>query len=167
MANTGAPWNIPYVEPTDLVRDYPAADEAQALAVAAGLSAAGTVEQVVVSDFADNIVSTSSTSFVSIPNLSVSITPKSADNKIIAVMYVNGAATGDTRRSAFYRLTRDGTPIVQSEFSESHSSTTPIRLDEPSTTSSITYEGEFRSSRSDRGARARDRQILLIEVNNG
>ena len=41
MADTGAPWNIPFVEPTDLVRDYPAADEAQALAVAAGLSAAG------------------------------------------------------------------------------------------------------------------------------
>ena len=41
MADTGAPWNIPYVEPTDLVRDYPAADEAQALAVAAGLTAAG------------------------------------------------------------------------------------------------------------------------------
>jgi len=39
--NTGAPWNIPYVEPSDLVRDYPAADEAQALAIAAGLDAAG------------------------------------------------------------------------------------------------------------------------------
>jgi hypothetical protein len=38
MADTGAPWNIPYVEPADLVRDYPAADEAQALAIAAGLS---------------------------------------------------------------------------------------------------------------------------------
>jgi hypothetical protein len=41
MADTGAPWNIPYVEPADLVRDYPAADEAQALAIAAGLSVAG------------------------------------------------------------------------------------------------------------------------------
>jgi hypothetical protein len=40
MPDTGAPWNIPYVEPADLVRDYPAADEAQALAIAAGLSSA-------------------------------------------------------------------------------------------------------------------------------
>ena len=40
MADTGAPWNIPYVEPSDLVRDYPAADEAQANAIAAALSAA-------------------------------------------------------------------------------------------------------------------------------
>ena len=38
MADTGAPWNIPYVEPTDVVRDYPAADEAQALAVAGHLT---------------------------------------------------------------------------------------------------------------------------------
>ena len=41
MADTGAPHFIPYVEPTDLVRDYPAADEASAFAVAAGLDAAG------------------------------------------------------------------------------------------------------------------------------
>ena len=40
MADTGAPHFIPYVEPTDLVREYPAADEAQALAGAAGLTAA-------------------------------------------------------------------------------------------------------------------------------
>ena len=41
MADTGAPHFIPYVEPTDLVRDYPAADEASAFAVAAALDAAG------------------------------------------------------------------------------------------------------------------------------
>lgn len=41
MADTGAPWNIPYIEPSDIVRDYPAADEAQALAIAAALSGAG------------------------------------------------------------------------------------------------------------------------------
>lgn len=42
MADTGAPWNIPYVEPADLVRNYPAANELMADAIAAGLSAAGT-----------------------------------------------------------------------------------------------------------------------------
>jgi hypothetical protein len=40
MADTGAPWNIPYATPTDLVRGYPAVDEAQALAVASGLTSA-------------------------------------------------------------------------------------------------------------------------------
>jgi hypothetical protein len=41
MADTGAPWNIPYAEPADLVRDWPALSEDVADAVAAGLSAAG------------------------------------------------------------------------------------------------------------------------------
>ena len=41
MADTGAPHFIPFVEPTDLVREYPAADEASAFAVAAALDAAG------------------------------------------------------------------------------------------------------------------------------
>jgi hypothetical protein len=40
MPDTGAPFNIPYVSPTSLVRDYPAADEAQALAIASGLTSA-------------------------------------------------------------------------------------------------------------------------------
>jgi len=40
MADTGSPWFIPYVEPGDLVRDYPAASEALGTAIAAGLTAA-------------------------------------------------------------------------------------------------------------------------------
>jgi hypothetical protein len=41
MADTGAPWNIPYAEPSNLVRDWPALSEDVAEAVAAGLSATG------------------------------------------------------------------------------------------------------------------------------
>jgi hypothetical protein len=41
MPDTGAPWNIPYVENADLVRDWPADSLLVANAVAAGLSAAG------------------------------------------------------------------------------------------------------------------------------
>jgi hypothetical protein len=37
VADTGAPWNIPYAEPTDLVRDWPALSEDVAEAVADGL----------------------------------------------------------------------------------------------------------------------------------
>jgi hypothetical protein len=40
MADTGAPWNIPFAEPSDLVRDWPALSESVGTAVAAGLSAA-------------------------------------------------------------------------------------------------------------------------------
>jgi hypothetical protein len=41
MADTGAPWNIPFAEPSDLVRDWPALSEDVADAVAAGLSSTG------------------------------------------------------------------------------------------------------------------------------
>jgi hypothetical protein len=40
MADTGAPWSIPYAEPSSLVRDWPELSEDVADAVAAGLSAA-------------------------------------------------------------------------------------------------------------------------------
>jgi hypothetical protein len=88
MADTGPPWNIPYVEPADLVRAYPAADEAQALAIAAGLSAAGNagigsnvVQTVKTDDF-----STTSTSLVDVTGLAVTITP-STDTSLILVMF--------------------------------------------------------------------------------
>jgi hypothetical protein len=40
MPDTGAPWNIPYAAPADLVRDWPALSEDVAEAIADGLSAA-------------------------------------------------------------------------------------------------------------------------------
>jgi len=40
VADTGAPWNIPFAEPTDLVRDWPQLSEDVADAVAAGLTEA-------------------------------------------------------------------------------------------------------------------------------
>ena len=86
MGNTGAPWNIPYVEPTDLVRDYPAADEAQALAVAAGLNEAlglVAVRQVVLATDTTNRSTTSGT--YQDAGISVSITPKSATSSIYII----------------------------------------------------------------------------------
>ena len=41
MPDTGAPWNLPYPSPSDLVRDAPQAFEDLAVATAAGLDAAG------------------------------------------------------------------------------------------------------------------------------
>jgi hypothetical protein len=41
MPDTGAPWNLPYPSPSDLVRDAPQAFEDLAVATAAGLSATG------------------------------------------------------------------------------------------------------------------------------
>jgi hypothetical protein len=42
-ANTGAPWNIVFAEPSDLVRDWPSLSEDVAESVADGLSGTGSV----------------------------------------------------------------------------------------------------------------------------
>ena len=94
MADTGAPHFIPYVEPTDLVREYPAADEAQALAVAAGLTAAGNAgigSNVVQAVKTDTFVTTDGLD--NVPGLSVTITPTSATARVLLIASVNYAAT--------------------------------------------------------------------------
>ena len=96
MADTGAPWNIPYVEPTDLVRDYPAADEAQALAIAAGLSAAGNAgigSNVVQAVKTDTFSTTSRNVWVDVTDLTVNITPSSATSKVLLLATLNTSST--------------------------------------------------------------------------
>jgi hypothetical protein len=88
MADTGAPWNIPYVEPADLVRDYPAADEAQALAIAAGLSDASIVKQVVTTTKTDTFSATNTNAFVDVTGLSVTITCQSTSSRVVVVASV-------------------------------------------------------------------------------
>jgi hypothetical protein len=94
MADTGAPWNIPYVEPADLVRDYPAADEAQALAIAAGLSAAGglvAVKHALFTGTQSN--STASGANFAVTDLSITHTLADAANKLIISAYFGVAAS--------------------------------------------------------------------------
>jgi hypothetical protein len=97
MADTGAPWNIPYVTPTDNPRVFPAADEAQALAIAAGLSAAGGLKQVVTT-VKDDTFSTTSTSFVDVTGLSATITPTSASSRILVLVHAPVGGSGGTGR---------------------------------------------------------------------
>jgi hypothetical protein len=96
MADTGAPWNIPYVEPSDLVRDYPAADEAQALAIAAGLTDASLIRQVVSTSKTDTFSASVAVGDFSgdVTGLTVSITPQSASNKVLVLVSIgiSGAA---------------------------------------------------------------------------
>jgi hypothetical protein len=91
MPDTGLPWEIPYIEPADLVRDYPAADEAQALAIAAGLTAAGNagIGSNVVSVVKDDTFTTTSTSYTDVTGLAVTITPTSATAKVLVTFLVN------------------------------------------------------------------------------
>ena len=87
MPDTGAPWNIPYVEAADLVSDWPADSLALANAIDAGLdAAAGLVQVVVATDSTDR--TTTSTSYVD-SGISVTITPTDAANRLILVWAAN------------------------------------------------------------------------------
>ncbi len=110
--NTGAPWNIPYVEPSDLVRDYPAADEAQALAIAAGLSAAGglvAVKSAVFTGTQSNSTATGANFAVT----SLSITHEVADpaNKLIISAVIGALGTTQDQGKAGIAID-DGTGLL-------------------------------------------------------
>lgn len=115
MADTGAPWNIPYAEPADLVRDWPALSEDVADAVAAGLSAAGPagIGSNVVQVEKTNTFSTASTSYVDITGLSVVITPSSATSKVLVLGRVMMGGTDAGFGAAVFRLLRGSTVIYQ------------------------------------------------------
>ena len=97
--------------------------------------------------------STSSTSFVDVTGLSVSITPSSASNKILIIASIYG---GNDTQYSFARLMRDATPIcigdangdnTRCSFTNFYTGDgsnfkggTQNYLDSPSTTSSITYK---------------------------
>ena len=161
MADTGAPWNIPYVEPADLVRDYPAADEAQALAIAAGLTDASIIRQVVSTTKTDTFSTTSAT-FGDITGLTVSITPSSASNKILLIADVKisgssassghlrfsggnssdyvGDATGSRVSSAY----STGLETINWGFLVGMLSPTLVYLDAPGTATAVTYAVQVR-----------------------
>ncbi len=101
MADTGAPWNIPFVSPTDNPRVFPAADEAQALAIAAGLSAAGVFKQIVQTVVVDTFVS-SSTTFVDVTGYTATITPEDDANLVLVRVVVN---TGHSANNAISNYT--------------------------------------------------------------
>jgi hypothetical protein len=157
MADTGAPWNIPYVEPADLVRDYPAADEAQALAIAAGLTTRkfGQIVQTVKTD----TFTTTSTSFVDVTGLTVTITPSSLTSKVLLIVDLSGQ--GNSGSYLFTALSRSTTNIYEGDAAGSRSqvskalfdtdATTPayaamVFLDSPNVASATTYAVRVRVS---------------------
>ena len=96
MPDTGPPWNIPYVDPADIVRDYPQASEDLADAIAAGLSAAGNpgIGSNVVQTVKTDVFTTSSTSFVDL--MTLAITPTTNTSKILISWSVNLSNTSGT-----------------------------------------------------------------------
>jgi hypothetical protein len=114
----------------------------------------GTVLQVVSTTKTDTFTTTS-TSFVDITGLSVSITPSSATSKILVFVSVNGSQQYTVNRTSL-RLLRDSTTVDagtavgsrQAAFGGFSTSDSTIPsgtvsgnyLDSPATTSSITYK---------------------------
>jgi len=162
MGTTGAPWNIPYADPSDLVRAWPELSEDVAEAVADGLNTRklGQIIQTVKTD----TFSTTSVTFVAVTGLSVSITPSSNTSKVLVLANVNTGGSGGDDLPVL-RLMRDATPIYIGDASSSlfqgfggHFSETTsgqgldVRnilasqvaqfLDSPATTSSVTYSIE-------------------------
>jgi hypothetical protein len=160
MPDTGAPWNIPYVDPTDLVRDYPQASEDLADAIADGLDAAENagIGSNVVQAVKTDTFTTSSTTYVDVTGVSVTITPSSDTAKILLI--VNSHMTNSNENQAVHaRLARGGTAIavgdadgsrVQSTFSitnlgtSNQQSTGAHFLDAPNSAVAVTYTLQVR-----------------------
>jgi hypothetical protein len=97
MSDTGAPWNLPFPLPTDLVRDGADAIKDLAEATATGLSAAGNagigsnVVQTVKTDVFSASIATGATS--DITGLQVKITPSSSSSKVLIIASVSFGGT--------------------------------------------------------------------------
>jgi hypothetical protein len=112
MPDTGAPWNIPYVDPTDLVRDYPQASEDLADAIADGLDAAGGLVAVKSALFTGTqTASVAATGNVAVTNLSITHTLASATNRLIISAYFGAAADSGTVKAVSIAVADDGTLI--------------------------------------------------------
>jgi len=153
MADTGAPWNIPYVAGSDLVADWPTDNQTMAEAIADALDLANTIPQVVSASKTDTF-STASNSLTPVTGLRATITPGSATNKVLIIARVSIAPdAGVTGASS--ALLRDGTPIhigdAASPRGQSSSASQTandnyqmdqvmVYLDSPATTSAINYD---------------------------
>ena len=157
MADTGAPWNIPYAEPSDLVRDWPDLSEDVADAVAAGLTDASLIKQVASTTKTDTFVlsATTSTPFTDITGLSVTITPSTVTSKVLLIAQsnastdapmifrINGGNASDYVGDASGSRLRAA--IQASGFSSVSRGLSIVHLDSPATTSPVTYTLQCRS----------------------
>ena len=112
MPDTGAPWNIPYAAPADLVRDWPALSEDVAEAVADGLDAAGGL--VAVKDALFTGTQTNSTAAganFAVTDLSITHTLADAANKLIISAYL-GAAGSSSGRGQVGLAVMDGATLI-------------------------------------------------------
>jgi hypothetical protein len=154
MADTGAPWNLPYPLDTDLVKDGAQAIEDLAVAVAAVLPSA--IGSNVVQTVKTDTFSTTSSSFVTITGLTATITPSTNTSKILAIATVSGGMLAVASFSSpLFRIARSGanSPVATSAGSRGAGTavgfvtgdrqqveTSMQWLDSPASASPVTYE---------------------------
>ena len=109
MPDTGLPYNIPFLDGTELVRDYPDFSEDLADAIVDGLDAAGVVKQVVSTTKTDTFSSSSNT-LTEVTGLTVSITPTSATSKVLVIATVSVGSNPSATSVA--SVLRRGTTIL-------------------------------------------------------
>ena len=163
MPDTGAPWNIPYVENADLVRDWPADSLLVANAVAAGLSAAGGLVDVKFVAKTDTFsASVAAGANAAITGLSISHAVADAANTVYLVATMNGAQSDLDRVN--FALAAGGTLLDvgatagnrtsvggsnSGSTTQQGSSVTLLAKYVPGTTSSVTYDGRVVCVRGD------------------
>ena len=115
MPDTGAPWNIPYVESTDLVSDWPADSLALANAIDSALDIANT---------SGGLISVKSATFTgtqtasvaaggntAITSLSISHAVDDAANKVILMGFLGFGANAQAQRSIGFGFAVNGSLI--------------------------------------------------------
>jgi hypothetical protein len=149
MADTGNPWFIPFAEPSDLVRDWPALSSAVGTAVAAGLTAAGPagIGSNVVQATRTTSFAVSSTSPTDWTNITVSITPTSATSKVFVIVNAPEITVSAAGNRAFVNLVRNSTTLFGRSATHSSDigrpvSTSYVFMDSPATTSATTYKAQ-------------------------
>jgi hypothetical protein len=163
MPDTGAPWNLPYPSPSDLVRDAPQAFEDLAVATAAGLDDAGSegigpnVVQAVKTD--TQVTSLSSGATAQISGLTCTITPSSNTSKVLVLVSLSLASDGAGTNLSWI-LERDGVAISVGDADGSRTRVTSgagagggmnavagVVLDSPNTASPVDYTVRVQNNR--------------------
>jgi len=112
MPDTGAPWNIPYVEAADLVSDWPADSLALANAIDAGLDAAGGLVAVKHALFTGTQTnSTGGSANFAVTDLSITHTLADSSNKLIVSGYFGAAASSTQDGRVGIGMAVDGTLV--------------------------------------------------------
>lgn len=168
MPDTGAPWNIPYADPTDLVRDWPSLSEDVAEAVADGLDAAGGLKDTLSIVQTANF-DTSSGTYVDVTDFFLDITPTSTASKIVVLCSFTIQAVSDAGVTNSVQLVRESTALLESHTAILVSSGNRqvgalVFLDSPSTTSTIRYKVEAKTNNGARGCRVLSRSLVIAEV---